>query len=58
MRQFQCVPTKYVTEIKETDFEIYIYQQSCPLALPLQIISICLSVLKFLSLYGILFIFT
>ena len=24
-----------VTEIKETYFEIYIYQESCPLALPL-----------------------
>ena len=23
MRQFQCVPTTYVTEIKETYFEIY-----------------------------------
>ena len=23
MRQFQCVPTVYVTEIKETYFEIY-----------------------------------
>ena len=30
MRQFQCVPTAYVTEIKETYFEIYIYQESCP----------------------------
>ena len=35
MRQFQCVPTTYVTEINETYFEIYIYQESCPLALPL-----------------------
>ena len=35
-RQFQCVPTTHVTEIKETYFEIYIiYQESCPLALPL-----------------------
>ena len=25
LRQFQCVPTRYVTEIKETYFEIYIY---------------------------------
>ena len=31
----QCVPTTYDTEIKETYFEIYIYQESCPLALPL-----------------------
>ena len=30
MRQFQCVPTTDVTEIKETYFEIYIYQESCP----------------------------
>ena len=35
MRQFQCVPTTYVTEIKETYFEIYTKQVSCPLALPL-----------------------
>ena len=35
MRQFQCVPTTYVTEIKETYFEIYIYRESFPLALPL-----------------------
>ena len=30
MRQFQCVPTTYVTEIEETYFEIYIYQEVCP----------------------------
>ena len=35
LRQFQCVPTTCVTEIKETYFEIYIYQESYPLALPL-----------------------
>ena len=29
-----CTKT-YVTEIKETYFEIYIYQESCPLALHL-----------------------
>ena len=32
MRQFQCVPTTYGTEIKETYFEIYTKQVSCPLA--------------------------
>ena len=31
MRQFQCVPTTYVTEIKETYFEIYTKQISYPL---------------------------
>ena len=31
MMQFQCVPTKYVTEIKEIYFEIYTKQASCPL---------------------------
>ena len=31
MRQFQCVPTTYVTEIKETYFEIYTKQVSCPI---------------------------
>ena len=35
MRQLQCVPTTYAAEIKETFFETYIYQESCPLALPL-----------------------
>ena len=32
MRQFQCIPKTYVNEIKETDFEIYTKQVSCPLA--------------------------
>ena len=32
MRQFQCGPTTYVTEIKETYFEIYTKQVSCSLA--------------------------
>ena len=32
MMQFQCVPTTYVTEIKETYFEIYTKQVPCPLA--------------------------
>ena len=45
MRQFQCAPTTYVTEIKETYFEIYTEQVSCPLALPLLNISNCQSVL-------------
>ena len=35
MRQFQCVPKTYVTEIKESYFEIYTKQVSYPLALPL-----------------------
>ena len=35
MRQFQCVPTTYVTENKETYYEIYTYPESFPLALPL-----------------------
>ena len=36
MRQFQCVPTSYVTEIKETYFKIYTKQVSC-LKLPISI---------------------
>ena len=32
MRQFQCISTTYVTEIKETYFEIYTKQVSCTLA--------------------------
>ena len=31
MKQFQCVTTTYVTEIKETYFETYTKQVSCPL---------------------------
>ena len=50
MRQFQCAPTKYVTEIKGPYFEIYTKQVPCPLALPLLNISSCQSVLKYLSL--------
>ena len=48
--QFQCVPTSYVTEIKETYFEIYTKQVSCLLAVSLLNISNCQSVLKYLSL--------
>ena len=33
MRQFQCVPETYVTEIKETYFEIYTKQVSCALSI-------------------------
>ena len=32
MRQSQCVPTTYKSEIKEAYFEIYTKQASCPLA--------------------------
>ena len=32
MRQFQCVPTTYVTKIKVTYYEIYTKQVSCSLA--------------------------
>ena len=33
MRQFECVPTTYVTENKEENYlEIYIFQVSCPLS--------------------------
>ena len=35
MRQYQCVPTTYVTENKENYFEIFIYQESRPLDLTL-----------------------
>ena len=57
-RQFQCIPTTYVTEnIEENYLEIYIFQVSCPLSLPLFNIPNCQSVLRILSLYCILFIF-
>ena len=51
----ECVPTTYVTEIKETYFEIYTKQESCPLALHSLKISNSQSV-KCLSLYRKLFI--
>ena len=36
IRQFQCIPTTYVTEHKEENYlAIYIFQVSCPLSLPL-----------------------
>ena len=57
MRQFQCVPITYVTEINETYFEIYTKQVSCPVTF-LFYISNCHSVLKYLYLYCKLFIFT
>ena len=46
LRQFQCVPTTYVTEIKEIYFEIYTKKVSCPIAflfLPISVkIPVCL----------------
>ena len=34
--EYLCVPTIYVTESKEENYlEIYIFQVSCPLSLPL-----------------------
>ena len=56
-RQFQRVPTTYVTENKEENYlEIYIFQVSCPLSLPLLNIPNCQSVLKFLSLLNCLYL--
>ena len=58
LKQFQCVPTTFVTEKKEENYlEMYIVQVSCPLSLPLLNIPNCQSVSKFLSLYCKLSIF-
>ena len=55
---FRCVTTTYVTENKEENYlEIYIFQVSCPLSLPLLNIPNCQSVLKFLLLFCKLFLF-
>ena len=55
---WNCEPTTYVTENKEENYlEVYIFQVSCPLPIPLSNIPNCQSVLKFLSLYCNLFIF-
>ena len=51
MRQFQYVPTAYVTENKENFLEIYTFQVSCQLFLRLLNIPNCQSVLKYLLLY-------
>ena len=56
-RQYQYVPTTYVTKNKEKYLEIYTFQVSCPLSLHLLNIPNCQSILKFLSLYCNLFIF-
>ena len=49
---FQCLHTTYVTENKEENYlEIYTFQVSCPLFLPLLNIPNCLSVLIYLSPY-------
>ena len=48
----------YFNKNKEENYlEIYVFQVSCPLSLPLFNIPNCQSVLKFLLLYGKLFIF-
>ena len=52
------VPATYVTENKEDNYlEIYIFQVSCLLSLPLLNIQNCQSVLKFLSLCCKLFMY-
>ena len=58
MMQFQCVPTTYLTENKETYFEIYTYQELYPLALHLKHLNLPISILKNMSLYSKLFIST
>ena len=43
--EFQCVPTTYVTENKEGNYlEIYIFQVSCSLSLPLLNIPNCIKI--------------
>ena len=55
---FQCVPTTYVTENKEENYlGIYIFQESCPLSLPLLNNTNCQSVSRFQLLFCKLFIF-
>ena len=56
MRQFQCVPTAYGTEIKENYLEIYPFQVSCPLSLHLLELLNCQSVLKYMLRYCKLFV--
>ena len=56
VRQFQYVPTTYVTDKKENYFEIYTYQVSCPLSLPLLNFSNCQSVLIPVALLQIVYI--
>ena len=44
MRQFQCVPTTYVTEIKETYFEIYTKQATCQSAFSFKHLNLPISI--------------
>ena len=56
-RQFQCVPTTYITENKEeNNLEMYIFQVSSPLSnkypkLPIRIKNSCHSTANYLYLY-------
>ena len=52
-----CTKTCYCMN-KENYFEMYTYQGACSLSLPLYNMSSCQSVLKYMSLYGELCIFT
>ena len=57
MRQFQCVPTTYVTEIKETYFEIYTKQVSCPLAFSFKHLKLPISIKLPVTIWQIVYIY-
>ena len=57
MRQFQCVPTTSVTEIKETYFEIYTKQVSCPLAFSFKHLKLPISIKLPVTIWQIVYIY-
>ena len=59
MRQFQCVPTTYVTEIKETYFEMHVYtkQVSCPLASSFKHLKLPISIKTPVTIWQIVYIY-
>ena len=57
MRQFQCVPKTYVTEIKETFFKIYTKQVSCPLASYFKHLNLPISIKIPVTIWQIVYIY-
>ena len=56
MGQFQCVPTTYATETKESYLEIYTYQVSCPLSQYLKHPKLSISIKIHVTLLQIVYI--
>ena len=57
MRLFQCVPTTHVTGIKETYFETYTKQKSCPLAILFKHLNLPISIKIPVTIWQIVYIY-